>query len=212
MYWRQHSRPPTIREIGAAVGMTAPSVVAYHVSILEREGLLRREPGASRGLLSTRPVGPRILGAIAAGEPLDLFDPGELDTLDVGALAGAGPRASTGSAGDMADVYALHVRGTSMIEEGILDGDFVLVAPSPQVPTGAIAVVIHQAANGGHGAATLKRVFFERTRGVRLQPANAALVPRWVSAEEWDREWLVQGQVVGVYRDYALRPTTGQRL
>lgn len=206
-YWRENSRPPTIREIGAATDITSPSVVAYHVGVLEREGLLRREPGASRGLLSTRPAGPQVLGAIAAGDPLDLFDPGELETLDVGALRAA----PAGSAIDSKDVYALQVRGTSMIEDGILDGDFVLIAPSPQVTNGAIAVVVHQSANGGRGAATLKRVFVERPRGVRLQPANAALAPRWVAAEEWSREWRVQGRVVGVYRDYAPRLTTGQR-
>lgn len=203
-YLREHSRPPTIREIGAAAGITAPSVVAYHVGVLEREGLLRREPGASRGLLSTRPTGPLVLGAIAAGEPLDLFDPGELETLDVGALCAT----PAGSSAEVADVYALQVRGTSMIEDGILDGDFVLIAPSAQVPNGAIAVVIHQTANGGRGAATLKRVFVDHTRGVRLQPANAMLSPRWVDAEEWDGEWRAQGKVVGVYRDYAPRQTT----
>lgn len=210
-YWQEHGRPPTIREISAAVGVTAPSVVAYHVGVLERNGLLRREPGASRGLLSTRPVGPQVMGAIAAGEPLDLFDPGELDTLDVGALAGAPHSAPTGSFGGVAEVYALQVRGTSMIEDGILDGDFVLIAPSPQVTNGAIAVVIHQTANGGRGAATLKRVFVDRRRGVRLQPANAMLAPRWVAAEEWDREWRVQGRVVGLHRDYAPRQAIGQR-
>lgn len=210
-YRQEHGRPPTIREIGESVGITASSVVAYHVGILERDGLLRREPGASRGLLSTRPVGPQVWGAIAAGEPLDLYDPGELDTLDMGALVGARHAAPAGSIGEMVDVYALQVRGTSMIEDGILDGDFVLIAPSPQVPNGTIAVVIHQTANGGRGAATLKRVFVDLPRGVRLQPANALLASRWVAAEEWDREWRVQGRVVSVYRDYATRQTTGPR-
>lgn len=209
-YWQEYGRPPTIREIGAAVGIKAPSVVAYHVGILERDGLLRREPGTSRGLLPTRPTGPRVWGAIAAGEPLDLFDPGELETLAVVSLTGTHGGAPTGLAGEMAEVYALRVRGTSMIEDGILDGDFVLIAPSPQVTNGAIAVVIHQTANGGRGAATLKRIFVDRPRGVRLQPANAMLTTRWVAAAEWDREWSVQGRVVGVYRDYAPRPTPGR--
>ena len=88
-----------------------------------------------------------------------------------------------------------------MIEEGILDGDYVLIAPGSTVASGAIAVAIENSANGGRGAATLKRVFIQQG-GVRLQPANRALKARFIAAEEWDREWSVQGTVVALYRRY----------
>jgi len=197
-YWREHRRPPTIREIGALVGIAAPSHVAHHVAILERQGLLRREPGISRGLTPTRAVGLVVQGTIAAGEPIDLFDSGEPELLEPGelALTAASAAASTGR-----DIYALRVRGTSMIEEGILDGDYVLIAPGSTVASGAIAVAIENSANGGRGAATLKRVFIQQG-GVRLQPANRALKAQFIAAEEWDREWSVQGTVVALYRRY----------
>jgi repressor LexA len=198
-YGGEHGRPPTIREIGAAVGIKTPSQVAYHVGVLEAEGLLRREAGTSRGLLSTRPTGVRVLGAIAAGEPLELFDAGEAELLELGEVAVMPAPVRAGKA-----IYALRVRGVSMIEDGILDGDYVLVEPSPTAANGAIAVVVQDSANGGRGAATLKRVFRE-AGGVRLQPANAMLAPRVVPAAEWTREWSVQGRVVAVCRRYMLR-------
>jgi SOS-response transcriptional repressor LexA len=88
-----------------------------------------------------------------------------------------------------------------MIDDGILDGDYLLITPSSTVANGAIGVAIHNTANGGRGAATLKRVF-RRSDGVQLQPANAELSARYITAEEWDREWSVQGTVVAVYRRY----------
>jgi repressor LexA len=199
-YWRTHSCPPTIREIGAAVQVTSTGHVAYHVGILEEQGLVRREPGRSRGVRSTRPVGLRVLGTIAAGEPLDQFDAGETELLDFGEIAPALTAAPVAGASER-EMYALRVRGTSMIGDGILDGDYVLIAPSPTALNGTIAVVVHKTANGGRGAATLKHVF-RRDEGVLLQPANPTLDPWFVPAEEWDREWLVQGTVVAVHRQY----------
>ena len=99
------------------------------------------------------------------------------------------------------EIYALRVRGQSMIEDGILDGDYVLIAPAQTVVNGTIAVALHRAGIGDRGAATLKRVFIEDD-GVLLQPANPAFAPRRISSEEWDDEWEVQGRVVAVYRRY----------
>src|SRR5262249_4622885 len=73
-YWSEQGRPPTIREIGKAVGIKATSYIAHHVNLLVRQGLLNRVPG-SRGLLPTQPAGLCALGTLAAGDPLDLFDP-----------------------------------------------------------------------------------------------------------------------------------------
>lgn len=195
-YPQEHGHPPTIREIGAAVEVESTSHVAYHVSVLERQGLVSREPGKSRGITSTRRPGLPILGTIAAGDPLDQFDGGEPDMLDFGEVASvmaAVPRATANG------IYALQVRGTSMIEDGILNGDYVLIAPGPTAMNGEIAVATHNVANGGRGAATLKRVY-RRDSGIILQPANAELEPRFIPAKEWDDEWTVQGTVVAVYR------------
>lgn len=195
-YWWEHRRPPTIREICSAVNVESTGHVAHHVAILVRQGLLTREPGISRGLSLTHPAGLVVQGTIAAGEPIDLFDDGVPELLEFSELAisiTANP-APTG-----ARIYALRVRGTSMIDDGILDGDFVLVAPGSTVANGAIAVAIENRANGGHGAATLKRVFV-LSDGVRLQPANATFAARFIAAKEWDREWSVRGTVVAVYR------------
>jgi repressor LexA len=82
-YWREHGRPPTIREIGSLVGITSCGYVAHHVAMLERQGLLSREPGRSRGL--------RVLGTIAAGDPLEQFGSGESELLELDELATANP-------------------------------------------------------------------------------------------------------------------------
>jgi repressor LexA len=144
-------------------------------------------------------VGLRIRGMIAAGNPLDLFDEGEEETLELDTLASAlpGKRPPHERA-----VYALRVRGDSMVDDGILDGDYVLIAPSPAVIHATIAVAVHDSANGERGAATLKWVFVYEDE-VHLRPANAAYATRVVPREEWDREWRVQGTLVGVYRRYA---------
>ena len=87
-----------------------------------------------------------------------------------------------------------------MVEDGILDGDYVLIAPSP-VAQGTIAVAVHHTANGGRGEATLKWVYVYEDE-VHLRPANPAYDTRVITREEWDREWSVQGKLVGVYRQY----------
>jgi repressor LexA len=180
------------------------------VGILERQGLLNHEPGISRGLTpaqSPQPVGLRIRGRIAAGDPLDLFDAEEAELLEFDELASALTPVPTRTE---KDIYALQVRGTSMIGEGILNGDYVLIAPSPTVASGALAVVIDNNANGGRGAATLKRVYIGQN-SVRLQPANPRFKSRIIAAQEWDREWHVQGTVLAIYRPYVPERTVPHR-
>jgi repressor LexA len=192
-YRYEHGRPPTIREICAAVKVGSTSHIAYHVSILERKGLVRREPG-SRGLMPALPTGLAVRGSIAAGEPLDLFGDDMPEMLEFDELA-----MTTILIRAMREMYALQVRGDSMTEDGILNGDYVLIAPGTTVANGTIAIATCNSANGGRGAATLKRVFIH-PNGVRLQPANTAFNARFIPAVEWDREWSVQGTVVAVYR------------
>jgi len=139
-----------------------------------------------------------MLGPIAAGAPLDVFDSGDVELLEVDALNPAltGKRRSS-----QRDAFALRVRGDSMTEDGILDGDCAIIAAGPTVAQGAIAVALHLRANGGRGEVTLKHVFVE-TDAVRLQPANPAFRARTIPREEWDREWRVQGALVEVRRRY----------
>jgi repressor LexA len=198
--WRTDGRSPSYREMRATAGLASLSHVKYHVDALVAEGLLRRLPG-SRGLLPVRASGLRVLGTIAAGDPLDLFEEGEFEALRLPDQ----PSVSFGHGLSLQhdtcrDTYALRVRGDSMVEDGILDGDYVLIAPSPVVQ-GTIAVAVHHSANGGRGEATLKWVYVYEDE-VHLRPANPAYATRIIVREEWDREWSVQGKLVGVYRRY----------
>jgi repressor LexA len=195
---RADGRSPSYRELSATLGGRALSLIKHHADVLVRQGLLRRVAG-SRGLLPARPVGPPLLGAIAAGAPLDVYDSGDVELLEVETLAPVLPGKRKAS---QPDVFALRVRGDSMVEDGILDGDYALIAPSPTVAQGAIAVALHQSANGGRGEVTLKHVFVE-AEAVCLQPANFAYPVRVIPRDEWDREWRVQGALVEIRRRYA---------
>lgn len=202
-YHDERDQWPTYREIGEKVGIEAPSHVKHHVAMLVKQGILTHQPGISRGIslarredASPQPDRLRVLirGRIAAHEPLDLFDQGEAEELDLG-LA----RFEIASALAGEEVYALLVDGDSMIEDGILDGDYVLVRAGVGVPNGAIAVVVENRANGGHGAATLKH-FFKEDAQIRLQPANPAHPPIIIAPADWNRDWRIQGTAIGVYR------------
>jgi repressor LexA len=231
VYIQRYDRPPTVREIARDASIRSLSHVAFLLDRLEQRGYITCDHGVSRGIHLTHrldqldqldqkqrraiihpafPGAPDvrsvphglssvpILGAIAAGVPLDLFEGGELETLDLGAHARTPDSAE----------FALRVRGDSMIEEGILEGDYVLVRSGHSAPEGAIVVAVHLNADGGseRGAATLKRLRFQRDRRdgqvlrVLLCPANVALRPIKIPAEEWEREWQVQGTVTAIYR------------
>ncbi len=187
-YMQREGRPPTNREIGQAVGIRSTGHVDHHLSALERKGLITRVRGKSRGIRLHEQIGygVPIVGTIAAGKPLDHFADTEQDVLDLGAH-------TTGRA------YVLLVKGDSMIDEHIADGDFVLIDPDAQIHEGDIVVATHVNATTDGGAATLKRWYREAGR-IRLQPANSAHSPIYVDAAEWDREWEVQGKVTAVYR------------
>lgn len=179
-------RPPTNREIGSAVGILSTGHVDYHLTVLEKKGYIVRERKKSRGirLMQDESRGLRIEGTIAAGVPLDIFPAAQQEMLDLNAHRRE---------------YVLQVRGQSMIEDHITDGDYVLVEREVYVSDGDIIVATHKTENGDGGAATLKRFYREPDR-VRLQPANATMEPIYVAADEWDGEWEVQGKVTAVYR------------
>lgn len=185
-YMTEYGRPPTNREIGTAVGILSTGHVDYHLTVLEKKGYILRERKKSRGIRLTQDEarGLRIEGTIAAGVPLDIFPSAQQEMLDLNAHKRE---------------YVLQVRGQSMIEDHITDGDYVLVERDTYVNDGDIIVATHTTGNGDGGAATLKRFYRESGR-VRLQPANSQMAPIYVSAEEWDGEWEVQGKVTAVYR------------
>jgi repressor LexA len=209
-YVRRHNRPPTVRDLCRETKIASTGHMAYLLAGLQRRECIVCERGVARGIRLTRSPGTSgvpILGAIAAGQPLDFFDTGAPETLDLAAHAhtrqggGDDDACDTGSAGTE---FALRVCGDSMIEDGIFDGDYVLVGPASAAPEGTIVVAVHLASEGGErGAATLKRLQLDRRhKRVLLCPANAALRPIEIPMEVWTREWQVQGTVTAVYRPY----------
>jgi repressor LexA len=185
-YVDRHGYPPTVREIGEAVGLASPSTVHAHLANLERAGLLRRDPTKPRALElmgreaaaeATLPKLP-LLGQIAAGAPL-LADENVEDAIAV-------PETLRGD-------FLLRVKGDSMIDAGILDGDIVVVQRAQDARNGEIVVAL---AGDDESAdeATVKTFYRERGR-VRLQPQNSTLEPIYADYVQ------ILGKVVGVFRE-----------
>ncbi len=174
--------PPTVREIGSALGLHSPSTVHAHLAKLERLGVLRRDPSKPRAIeilvdRAKRVMKPTVplVGQVAAGTPI-LAEENIEDQLDVPAVIGA-------DAGD----YALRIRGDSMRDVGILEGDYVVVHPSDDADNGQIVVAMIE------DEATVKR-FFREGDSVRLQPENPAYQPII------SRDAEILGRVIGVFR------------
>jgi repressor LexA len=190
-YMKSEGMPPTNREIGRELNIASTGHVDYHLTMLEKKGWISRQPKKSRGIKLTRRQvreGIPVKGRIAAGEPLDIFSDvaGSLD-LDL-------------DLADSENSYALVVRGRSMIEDHICDGDYVVIKPQTICQNGDIVVAVHMQ-EGLEGSATLKRIFQEKEHDrVRLQPANSELDPILIPKSEWDREWQVQGKVIAIFR------------
>jgi repressor LexA len=204
-YTDEYGYPPTIREIGDSVGISSTSVVSYNLNALERKGYLARDKDISRGLrlVASSSAGQSdahgdadydvefltipLLGAIAAGEPLPVFDSNaplaDADTL----------RVSSDIVGSPRNVYALQVRGDSMIDALIHDGDVVIMRHQLTAENGdMVAAWIKD-----EKATTLKRFYWEPGRRmVRLQPANPTMEPIYVHPRNLD----IQGKVIGVIR------------
>jgi repressor LexA len=184
--------PPTNREIGHALGISSTGHIDFLLEALEQQGLIKRVPKKSRGIILTgTEAGIPITGTIAAGAPLDIFpEATEFLSLET----------------DVREehIFALRVRGQSMIEEHICDGDYVIITPQSTCQNGEIVVATHLL-DGINGSATLKRFFQEPDR-VRLQPANSAMEPLFIPKREWDLEWKVQGKVLSIHRQYGHLP------
>lgn len=188
-YMKSEGMPPTNREIGRELQIASTGHVDYHLTMLEKKGLISRQPKKSRGIKLTKsPIGIPVMGSIAAGEPLDIFSDAT-ERVDMGR-----------EVADAENAYALIVRGRSMIEDHICDGDYVVIKPQSTCQNGDIVVAVHMQ-EGVSGSATLKRFFQEKDHDrVRLQPANSELEPILIPKSVWDREWQVQGKVVAIFR------------
>jgi repressor LexA len=193
-YFEQHGYPPTVREIGDAVGLASPSTVHAHLANLERAGFLKRDPTKPRALQltahRTRTIAAApepaeahrlpLVGQVAAGAPL-LADENIEEYVTV-----PEPLARGG------EEFLLRVKGDSMVNAGILDGDYVVVHKQADARNGEIVVAL---AGDDETAdeATVKRFFREEGR-VRLQPENDALEPIFA------RHVQLLGKVTGVFR------------
>jgi repressor LexA len=189
-YTDTHGYPPTVREIGEAVGLASPSTVHAHLANLERAGLLRRDPTKPRALelLGRQPRQPSrapaetqalpLVGQIAAGGPL-LAEQQVEDYVGVPGMIGPGD-------------FVLRVKGDSMVGAGILDGDYVVVQRRQEARDGDIVVAL-AGEDESADEATVKR-FFREDGHVRLQPENPALQPIYPDHVQ------ILGKVVGVFR------------
>jgi repressor LexA len=188
-YSAKHGYPPTVRDIGKAIGLTSSSTVHAHLANLEKVGLLRRDPSKPRAIellvdRAKRAVGADgglpLVGQVAAGSPV-LAEENVEEYVEVPEIAG----------GDQGE-YLLRITGDSMINAGIHDGDHVTVRTQDTARDGEIVVALV----GEDSEATVKR-FFKESDHVRLQPENDALEPIR------SQEVAVIGKVVGVMRRVA---------
>jgi repressor LexA len=179
--------PPTVREIGKAVGLHSSSTVHAHLANLEKIGLLRRDPTKPRAIellfdRAKRTIMPGgglpLVGQVAAGAPI-LADENIEDYIEIPDVIG-------GEDGD----YVLRVRGESMVNAGIFEGDYVVVRPAEEASDGEIVVALIGE------EATVKRYFREADH-IRLQPENAAMEPIRTT------EAAILGRVIGVVRKVA---------
>ena len=184
-YIAEHGYAPTLEEIGARFDLSSPATVHKHLTNLEAKGLVRRKWNHSRALelvpqrRRSAAVEVPLLGQVAAGRPIEAIEsPGTITLPD-----------------DLVrreNTYVLQVKGDSMIEDGILDGDFIVVEERPAPENGETIVAMVD------GEATVKRFFREKNGKIRLQPANERMEPILVK----DKDFSSRGRVVAVLRKY----------
>jgi repressor LexA len=185
-YSAKYGYPPTVRDIGKAVGLASSSTVHAHLANLEKVGLLRRDPSKPRAIEMldratdavksiVKPAGLPLVGQVAAGQPI-LAEENIEEYVDV-------PHAVGGDLGE----YVLRIKGDSMRNAGILEGDLVVVRPQEVADDGDVVVALVGE------EATVKR-FFREADHIRLQPENDALQPIR------SKEVRVLGRVVGLLR------------
>ena len=196
-FWVERSYPPTVRDIVSGCGISSTSVVDYNLDILEREGYIRRHPGISRGIeLITQSPAPGsslkipVIGQIAAGEPIPVPAPDTWDTTASSDILEVTEDLTRGRD----KVYALKVKGLSMVDALINDGDIVLMEYVNVVENGEMAAVWLK----NEKEVTLKKVYREQGN-IRLQPANDQMQPIYVEPDNVE----IQGRVIAVIRQLA---------
>jgi len=186
-YIQKHGYSPTLQQIADALGVRSLATVHEHLAAMAKKGIIRRFEGAVRGIEIvdkklgelTAGVELPILGYIAAGSPIEPYtDPNATVSVAPGLLSGKKP------------AFVLQVKGESMVEDGILSGDFVVVEQQDEAKNGDIVVALLE-----NGLVTLKRFFREASR-IRLEPANSKMSPIFTTKVK------IQGKVVGVVRRY----------
>jgi repressor LexA len=186
---QRYGYAPTLKEIGDALGMSSVATVHEHLQRLREKGYIKKLDGTSRGLEIVKEnyrahsaissIELPVLGYIAAGSPLEpLTDPNYYISVAPSIVSSNKPH------------YVLQVKGTSMIDDGILDGDFVVIQHQQDAQNGDIVVALLP-----NGLATLKRIYFEKDR-IKLMPANATMSPIFTTHVK------IQGRVVGLIRKY----------
>ena len=183
-----HGAPPTLREISAHIGTQGTVTALHHVEAIEKKGYLRRKEGSSRGIVLTGKAGRSeafvllpIVGTVSAGLPQPA-----VENID-GYCAVSSDWVKGG------DCFLLTVRGDSMIDAHILDGDLALIRPQPTAENGEIVVAMID------GAATLKRFYHEGDH-IRLQPENRRMKP--ILIRESDAETVIVGKLLKTIRSY----------
>lgn len=186
-YIQKYGSSPTLQEIADALGLSSLATVHEHLQALVKKGVIKRYEGAVRGIeildqkISNALEGIEVplVGYIAAGQPLEAIEnPTETITISPNLVSG---RKRT---------FVLQVKGSSMIEDGILDGDYVVVEQTDTADNGQIVVALLE-----NGLATLKR-FYKESNRFRLEPANAQMEPIFATKVQ------IQGIVRGVIRRY----------
>jgi repressor LexA len=180
---------PTLKEIGKALSMNSPATVHEHIDRLRKKGFIKKLDGTARGIEivtekyrsgnASTAIELPVLGYIAAGAPLEPYtDPNYYISVAPSLIS------------SQKSSYILQVKGTSMIDDGILDGDYVVIQHQQDAQNGDIVVALLP-----NGLATLKRIYFEKER-IKLMPANSAMSPIFTTHVK------IQGKVVGVIRKF----------
>lgn len=180
---------PTLKEIGEALNIHSPATVHEHVDRLRQKGFIRKLDGTSRGLEvvteNYKPAGANatmdlpVLGFIAAGAPLEPYtDPNFYISVAPSMIASSQPH------------YVLQVKGQSMIDDGIFDGDYVVIQHQQDAKNGDIVVALLP-----NGLATLKRIYFEKDK-IKLMPSNSTMSPIFTTHVK------IQGRCVGLIRKF----------
>lgn len=186
-YIQKNGYSPTLTEIAEAIGVSSLATVHEHLTAMEKKKVIKRYEGSVRGIeLADKNLGQLtqgvelpIMGFIAAGEPIEPYT-------DPNTTAQVSPSLLTGKK----RAFVLQVKGNSMIDDGILDGDYVVIEEQETASNGEIVVALLE-----NGFATLKRFFKESTR-IRLEPANAEMSPIFAKNVK------IQGRVVGIIRRF----------